>query len=60
MGAATAVGRATNKALARGTLAPQFGEQAAEGLTARLSHGPAPHGEPNGELAPSLKRSQQC
>jgi len=40
-----AAGRTARKARARGTLAPQLGERAAEGQTARLSGEPAPGGD---------------
>jgi hypothetical protein len=53
-----AAGRAARKAMARGTLAPLVGEQAAEGQTARLSTEPAPLGDTGRLLAPGLKRSQ--
>ncbi len=41
----TAEGRAAHKARVRGTLAPQLGERAAEGQTARLSGESAPGGD---------------
>ncbi len=52
-----AEGQAAHLAVARGTLAPRGGEQAAEGLTARLRLRTAPHGEPIGRLALGLERS---
>jgi hypothetical protein len=53
-----AEGQAATLAVARGTWAPRDGEQAAEGLTARLSQRTTPRGEPIGRLAPGLERSQ--
>ncbi len=44
--------------MARGTLAPLAGEQAAEGQTARLSGELAPGGDTMRLLALGLKRSQ--
>ncbi len=57
-GVLIAEGQAANLAVAHGTWAPRDGEQAAEGLTARLSQRTTPRGEPIGRLAPGLQRSQ--
>ena len=54
-----AEGQTAHLTLACGTWAPHGGEQAAEGLTAKLSQRTAPRGEPIGNLAPGLKRSQR-
>jgi hypothetical protein len=53
-----AAGRAAHLAMARGTLVPLLGEQAAEGQTARLSGELAPGGDTMRLLALGLKRSQ--
>ena len=44
--------------MACGTLALQVGEQAAEGLTARLRQANAPRCKPRWILAPGLERCQ--
>ena len=56
-GALIAEGQAAHLALARGTWAQRDGEQAAEGLTARLRLRSAPLGEAIGRLALGLERS---
>jgi hypothetical protein len=53
-----AAGRTAHLAMARGTLVPLPGEQAAEGQTARLSGELAPGGDTIRLLALGLKRSQ--
>ena len=52
----TAEGQEAATATARGTLAPHFGEQAAEGQTARLRLAKPPRCKPLSQLALCLER----